>query len=209
MIRFSDYRQMPYDKRATLTELDTTRACTFGMTDMSSLFADCIRLKKLDLSTFDTSSVRSMCNMFRGCCSLSQVDLSSFDTSHTTTMMQMFKNCVSLTTLDLSRFDFSRILNLRDMFAGCTKLREVILSDTVMGVRWQVRTGRTTHRFVSTYGGAHTPSQADYMRTLATEATDELEWISFKEASTEQRCRYLGLEEGATKLTIVPRTHRP
>ena len=57
---------------------------------MKYMFADCVNIKKLDLSKFNTKNVNNMNGMFLLNESLEELDLSSFDTSNVENMEGMF-----------------------------------------------------------------------------------------------------------------------
>lgn len=100
---------------------------TSNVTDMGNMFADCKRLKSLDLSNFDTSNVTDMQTMFKGCESLTSIDISNFDTSNVTSMYSMFSGCGSLTSLDLNSFDTSNVTDMSYMFFECKNLKNLDL----------------------------------------------------------------------------------
>lgn len=125
---------------------------TSCVSDMSSMFKDCISLQALDLSMLDMSSVTTTNNMFDYCIKLSYVkfghivgsaklkdmsnmflncerlvtaDLSGFNTSNVNDMSSMFEGCKSLVRVKLIGFDSSRLTDVSRMFAGCTGIREI------------------------------------------------------------------------------------
>lgn len=100
---------------------------TEGAEEMSCLFAGCISLEELDVSSLDTSNVTDMSNMFYDC-GFTGLDVSSFDTSKVTDMHGMFADCYLLSELDLSGFDTSNVTNMRGMFQGCRSLTSMDLS---------------------------------------------------------------------------------
>lgn len=95
----TDYIYAPwyvYRVRIKEAEINVT-----GMTDASNLFADCIYLKKIDLSGFDTKNVTNMRGMFSYCTSLEKLDLSNFDLSGLSDDIgiQPFEYCTSLSSI--------------------------------------------------------------------------------------------------------------
>ena len=111
-------------KTMNLTNLDTSR-----VTNMSTMFRNCISLTSLDLSSFDTSNVTSMYHMFSSCSSLTDLNLSSFKTNNVTDMNYMFDSCSSLTSLDVSKFNTSNVTNMYSMFGGCSSLTNLDVSN--------------------------------------------------------------------------------
>ena len=110
-----------------LRELDLSSFDTSKVTDMSWMFHKTFSLKKLDLSTFDTSSVKSMSGMF-SLSAIEEVDLSSFDTSNVTSMSGMFEKCGALTALDISNFVTSAETDIGGMFYQCSSLEMLNIS---------------------------------------------------------------------------------
>lgn len=107
-----------------ISDFDTSNA-----TDMSSMFAYCENLGRIDLLGFNTDSLKNMSNMFRGCSSLTSLDLSSFDTSLVTGFQQTFSGCTNLTSiyfpLDLNT---SKITSMMGLFEDCSSLKSLDLS---------------------------------------------------------------------------------
>lgn len=99
-----------------------------GITNMSKMFNNCLRLTSLDLSNINTENVTDMSEMFNGCNSLTSLDLSGWDTSCVINMICMFSMCHSLTTLDVSHFDTSNVTDMTDMFYRCEKLTKLVMS---------------------------------------------------------------------------------
>lgn len=96
---------------------------------ISAMFAQCSSLQSIDLSGFDTSQVTEMDTVFSDCISLRSVKLGNrFKTSNTTTMSIMFNNCPMLTSLDLSSFDTHNVFRFSGMFASCSSLKNLNIS---------------------------------------------------------------------------------
>lgn len=101
---------------------------TSEVTNMSHMFDGCLKLKKLNMSTFDTAKVRYMDSMFRYCSSLTSLDLSSFNTAKVIYMNDMFYSCHDLTSLDVSNFDTAEVTDMKNMFCGCSSLTSLDVS---------------------------------------------------------------------------------
>lgn len=111
-----------------VASLDLSNFDTSNVTDMSIMFAGCIKLQELDLSHFDTSKVTDMMSVFQDCQNLVSLDLSGFNTSQVTDMSHMFYDCLSLTSLDVSSFDTSNVTGMMDMFGHCSSLTSLNVS---------------------------------------------------------------------------------
>ena len=61
---------------------------------MSFMFSSCLKLTKLDLSSFDTKNVSNMSYMFYFCEKLNEISLTnSFNTQNVKNMSYMFCGC--------------------------------------------------------------------------------------------------------------------
>ena len=108
----------------TINHLD--RLNTENVTNMSSMFCWCRRLKNLDLSHFNTENVTSMYDMFCWCdIGLTTLDLSNFNTEKVRSMSSMFTYCRALESLDISSFNTTNVTDMSHMFAYCNKLKSL------------------------------------------------------------------------------------
>ena len=90
---------------------------TNDVTDMSFMFANCLKLATLDLSTFDTTNVSNFNGMFGGDTDLSSINLSSFKITDNSKMNTMFRFCSNLKKLVLgSGFKIPEIKGKPDSF---------------------------------------------------------------------------------------------
>ena len=101
---------------------------TSNVTDMRALFEDCIKLTKLDVSSFNTSKVTDMKGMFAGydgnIMSLDEIKgLENFDTRQVKDMSYMFYNCANLTEINVSSFDTSNVELIEAMFRNCSVVK--------------------------------------------------------------------------------------
>ena len=108
------------EKITGLEMLDTS-----NVYNMLAMFAECLKLKTLDLSSFNTKNVKNMERMFVRCSELESINLSSFDTSNVTSTSYMFAFCKKLQTLDLTNFNVDSIYSAYTMFYGCEKMNNL------------------------------------------------------------------------------------
>ena len=101
---------------------------TSNVTDMTSMFRDCMNLESLDVSNFNTANVTSMRFMFSWCRYLKSLDVSNFNTANVTYMDGMFHACLSLTSLDVSKFNTQNVTDMSSMFSGCSSLTSLDVS---------------------------------------------------------------------------------
>ena len=92
---------------------------TSEVTNMGSMFANCVGLTSIDLSDFNTAKVTDMESMFQNCTGLTTLDLSNFDTSNVTNMIKMFYGCTALNTLTVAT-GWTKITSYSDRFKNCT-----------------------------------------------------------------------------------------
>ena len=96
---------------------------TSEVKDMEGMFANCKKLKPLDLSAFDTRNVTNMKFMFSSCSSLTSLDLTSFDTRKVTDMMLMFYECANLTSIYVwNGWNTDNVTKSDGMFNQCKNL---------------------------------------------------------------------------------------
>ena len=100
-----------------LIEADLSNFDASKVTDMTSMFLGCTKLKKIDFGDIDTSSVKSIKDIFK------------IDTSSVKSIKNIFKNCEELTFIDMSKFNTENLENMFDAFAYCYKLIAVNLKN--------------------------------------------------------------------------------
>ena len=106
----------------SLTSLDVTHFNTANVTDMGLMFYSCSSLTSLDVTHFNTEKVTYMSNMFGNCLSLTSLDVTHFNTANVTVMNGMFSNCSSLTSLDVTHFNTANVTDMGHMFYSCSSL---------------------------------------------------------------------------------------
>ena len=98
-----------------------------NLTNTDNLFFDVRYLKEIDFSPyFKTDKINSMRSMFAQCIRLEKINLANFNTENVKDMSYMFYNCRSLSSLDISNFKTKNTLNISGMFYQCEKLNELI-----------------------------------------------------------------------------------
>ncbi len=100
-----------------------------GATSLDGLFANCDKLRSVDLSGLDSSNTRGMSALFDGCSALTTIDVSGLNTSSATTMTGMFRGCVALESIDVSNFNTANVTNMSYMFSSCAKLTDLDLTN--------------------------------------------------------------------------------
>ena len=101
-----------------LKNLDTS-----NVKDMSYMFANCIKMKWIDLSKFNTSKLKDMVGMFQFCSKLVALNISNFNISKVKNTSRMFQYCTDLITLTISNFDTTKIKKKNRMFYKCESLQ--------------------------------------------------------------------------------------
>ena len=102
---------------------------TANITDMSSMFQNCCKLKSLDFTNFDTKNVSNMYFMFCNCTNLTSLDLTDFNTKNVKNMYGMFGDCSNLNSLDITNFNTAKVTNMGNMFLGCSNLTSLDLTN--------------------------------------------------------------------------------
>lgn len=118
-----------------LTSIDfSDRFDTSSVTNMNAMFAGCVSIPKLNLSTFATASVTDMGGMFNDCHNLESVDVSSFDTTKVRHIQWMFGRNYKLSSVDISSFNIAKDTEADCMFYICKSLSSVILPDNLTSI---------------------------------------------------------------------------
>ena len=126
--RVTNMNSMFYDC-IKLTSLDVSNFDTSKVTNMSHMFENCYKLTSLDVSNFNTANVTDMNTMFGTCSKLTSLDVSNFNTANVTDMHNMFNSCEGLTSLDVSNFNTANVTDMSGMFFSCSKLTTIYASD--------------------------------------------------------------------------------
>ena len=114
-----------FNECVRLTSLNVKNFNTHKVKDMSGMFLLCSGLTSLDLSHFNTQNVTGMNGMFSSCSGLTSLDLSHFNTQNVTGMNEMFSSCSGLTSLDVSHFNTQNVTHMDEMFSGCSALTTI------------------------------------------------------------------------------------
>lgn len=101
---------------------------TCEVTDMSSMFSGCSKLKSIDVSGFNTDKVTKMSSMFSDCGELTVIDVSGFNTEKVTDMSSMFSSCEKVQAIDVSGFNTSKVTDMSNMFSNCKSLKALDIS---------------------------------------------------------------------------------
>lgn len=107
--------------KCSLTELDLSSWDTSNVTNMRRTFFGCSALTNLNVN-FNTSSVTTMEEALAICLRLKSIDLSSWDTSNVTNMRYMFYGSEELTAINgITNWNTSSVTDMSDMFNLCGK----------------------------------------------------------------------------------------
>ena len=95
---------------------------------MSYMFAECSKLKSVDLTYMNLQKVEDMSYMFNYCLVLKTIYLKGLNTSNVKKMNSMFELCKSLEHLDLSSFNTQNVEKFQRMFYECNSLKAIYAS---------------------------------------------------------------------------------
>ena len=95
---------------------------------MSYMFAECSKLKSVDLTYMNLQKVEDMSYMFNYCLVLKTIYLKGLNTSNVKKMNSMFELCKSLKHLDLSSFNTQNVEKFQRMFYECNSLKAIYAS---------------------------------------------------------------------------------
>lgn len=196
-----------------LSSVDLNNFDTTGVTSMSNMFSNAVKLQSVDISNFNMQSVNdvssmfnncsslksdivipslpivtSMSNMFSGCSNIEKIDLSNIDTRNVTSVYGLFSRCTKLKTL-IHNFNFSRLDNTESMFYNCTSLQEIDFSNvptgTSMSRTYGMFSGCTSLRKIDLSGFTAKMSTCAYMFSNCTSLQElDVRGIQFSTATS-------------------------
>lgn len=100
------------------------------ITSMKRMFANCTKIKKLNLSNWNTSNVINMQAICSGCSNLQKVDASGFTAKSGTIIDSMFSNCTILNLVDMRNFDFTIVQLALNAFTRTPTTCEIVVADS-------------------------------------------------------------------------------
>ena len=124
IIEIRTAREM-FENWMKLRELDLTSFETSQCERMDGMFYGCSSLTFLDISSFDIMKVKFMNMMFHGCSKLSQLYLGQFENKCADSYNGLFAGCESLNTVDIRALESPYVDNMNFMFYGCSSLVSV------------------------------------------------------------------------------------
>ena len=100
------------------------------VTDLSFLFYSCFSLETLILPYEKVNNVNSYTYMFYNCTSLKNIDLFNISLAKANNIDFMFTNCTNLLTIKLNKYEeIKNIKNMNKNFENCTSLTSINLSN--------------------------------------------------------------------------------
>ena len=112
-----------------LKKLDLTKLNTQNVENMNYMFYGCNSLKELNLSNLSNDKLSRIYYMFSGCSALETLNMSGFGLGEVTSLSGLFQDLTALKTLNLSNVNTENITNMSSMFSGCTHLKTLDLSN--------------------------------------------------------------------------------
>lgn len=109
-----------------ITEINNLDTTEYLGDSLNNLFSGLINLKKVSFK--NTDRIVNMSSLFANCQKLEKIDFSKVNTSNVTNMTYMFSQCYSL--VEIPQIDTSKVKNMYYMFGnGCTKLSNESLNN--------------------------------------------------------------------------------
>ena len=128
-IRFSKLRSLnSLLSLDNLEEADLSDAQFDNAQTMSSMFAHCGNLRKVNMNGIYAPKLTNTSSMFYNCRELEELDITGLITPNVTNMNGMFAYCEKLKELDLSEFSTRKVTDMGSMFLGCTQLTSIYVS---------------------------------------------------------------------------------
>ena len=95
---------------------------------LSDMFANCKKLRSIDLSYFSFKKVTNSAYMFNGCPELVSIIFPNEEKANSLQFCKyMFCGCTKLKSIDLSILSFVNVVDASSMFNGCSNLETLIL----------------------------------------------------------------------------------
>lgn len=103
---------------------------TSKVTNMDSMFYDCVTLKKLNIEMFDFKNVVNTSHMFHNCYECEYIKFNNnIDVSNVMDMSHMFTSCHKLKRAVLKNWHTNSLIYINDMFSYCEELELVDLTN--------------------------------------------------------------------------------
>ena len=100
-----------------------------NLTNLSSLFSQCINLISIDLKEFKTNDVVNLSKMFFECKLLKEIDLSNLEGNKINDVSFMFEGCINLQKVNMKNFNsLEKSINFNHLFYKCSNLIEIDFS---------------------------------------------------------------------------------
>lgn len=100
--------------------------CTRNVKFFNFMFANCYKIKNLNLENFNTENAEYLEGMFSDCRELIEIKgVENFNTTRCVNFNFMFCGCWNLLEINAINFDFSRAKNAQYFMAGCVNLRKI------------------------------------------------------------------------------------
>jgi hypothetical protein len=114
----------------SLERIDMTVFRNCNITDSSSVFSTCKKLKSIaNIGNLNISKADGMSYLFYECNALTQLDLSNWDTGNIQYMISTFNGCNNLTELNCSTWNTGKVYNLQLAFLNCKSLETIPVRD--------------------------------------------------------------------------------
>jgi surface protein len=110
-----------YGTNITFNKLQRAQVLNCGFSNAGHMFAGCISLRSVVVTTVGVNTLTNTTGMFFNCISLTTVPL--FNTGAVTNMSQMFSGCTSLATVPL--FNTAAVTTMSSMFSSCGSLTSI------------------------------------------------------------------------------------
>lgn len=140
-----------------LTELDFSTwhvGSSSKFTSLDETFAECLELKKLDLSGIKATNVTTLTKAFYKVNKAPEINLEGWNVTVPSNGLQnLFSNCSKVESLDLSGFNISAATASHNMFRNCASLKTIYVSPSQ---DWSVVDDGTNYMFygcISLVGG--------------------------------------------------------
>lgn len=114
-----------------LEKIEFNNISTSTSDDFGSMFYLCSSLENIQgLEQFDTQNIKFMYSMFLECRKLTKLDLSNWNTAKLTNILNMFANCTKLSVIKgIEDWNTENLNNINGTFAGTFALQDLDISN--------------------------------------------------------------------------------
>ena len=112
------------------TEMDLHNLDVSGSYNLNSMFRQCNKLEKINVTGWNVTNAKDVSYMFANCHALKDIiGIETWQLQNVTNTDGLFSSCIVLESVDISNFNMHNVTNARLMFNFCTKLKSITIGE--------------------------------------------------------------------------------